>query len=108
MEIPWFLVILLTVLYILHKSFHKVTFTGFIATAAVALTANYFIEVHLHIGFIYALIITVAIFPILQILFKMSFGGPKKKVYKYVPIGQSQPGPDLIVEEIEEPEDLTP
>jgi hypothetical protein len=76
------------------------------ASAAVALTASYFIEVHLHAGFIYALIITVAIFPILQVLFKMSFGGPKKK--RYVPIEQPHTRPDLIIEEIEEPEDVVP
>jgi len=104
MEIPWLLVILLPTLYILHKSFHKVTIVGFMASATIALTASYFIETHLHAGFIYALLITIALFPILELLFKKSFGGPKKQVYRYVP--DETPEPDVVVEEIEEEPDF--
>lgn len=70
---------LLAILYILHKSFHTLTLTGFIATVAIALSANYYMITYMNVNFFIALAITPVIFPILQLLFKKAFGSAPSK-----------------------------
>ncbi len=78
--------VLLAVLYVFHKSFHKVTMVGFLATAAIAMSANYYLTAYLNVNFLIALAVTLVIFPVLQILFRASVMGKTGKALMKDPV----------------------
>ena len=74
-----FLITLAVSLYVIHRSFHKVDILGFVVSATIGLTCNFYMTKYLHINPIAALIITIGIFPLLEILWAMSMSKMHKE-----------------------------
>ena len=88
-------VVLATILYIIHRSFHEITGVGFFTSVAIAISANYYMVNYLNIHIVFAIIISIGIFPILEILIKKSIKGSflesKSPIRAQESIEQSEP-----------------
>lgn len=63
------------VVYLVHRSFHKVDLVGFAAVTALCLCVNFYMTAYLHVNQIVAMLTTLVGFPVLETLWSMGISG---------------------------------
>lgn len=63
---------LVLILYLIHRSFHKVNFFGFLLVSGVLILSSIYMDVYMHVQPAIALLLPIILFPISQALVHMS------------------------------------
>lgn len=74
-----FNIVLIASIYIMHRSFHAVDPIGFAASGIIALSSNFFMVKYLHANEVVAMLITIFLFPFMEILWAMGMKKLKRE-----------------------------
>jgi len=63
---------LILILFLIHRSFHKVNFFGFLLVSGILILMSIYMDVYLHVQPAMAILLPIILFPIFQALIHMS------------------------------------